>query len=236
MIFYLKNYIVDFILILSKLYFNLCSFNKGKMLIWKYVHRIKSDQIMQIPSGFMLKIQTRDLICNFIYFFEIWEPILTKFLSSRFQDFDDRIFVDIGANIGYYSLLSTCLISHGYTISAEPVPHLYERLKDNISLNNSINIRAENVAILDSDTTITMYNGHCLNEGSSSIHKNENSTHSHKVSTKCISQLIHDDEVAKVKIIKIDTEGSEYLILQGIFKILHKFPDDIEIIVEINPK
>ena len=34
---------------------------------------------------------------------------------------------------------------------------------------------------------------------------------------------------------KIDTEGAEYLVLKGLFPILHRFPQDVEVVVEISP-
>lgn len=48
---------------------------------------------------------------------------------------DSDIFVDVGANIGSYTVLASA-VRNGHSIAVEPVPSTFEHLLDNIRLNN----------------------------------------------------------------------------------------------------
>ena len=60
---------------------------------------------------------------------------------------EDDLFVDIGANVGSYSILASGAVG-ARTISVEPVPFAYHRLLDNVYLNNIANkVTALNIAL-----------------------------------------------------------------------------------------
>ncbi|WP_368396365.1 hypothetical protein [Streptomyces sclerotialus] len=54
--------------------------------------------------GSTFTTDTQDLIQRYIHLFGGWEPHLTTWLTRRLEPGD--AFVDVGANIGYYSLLA----------------------------------------------------------------------------------------------------------------------------------
>lgn len=77
-----------------------------------------------------------------------WEPQLVELVSRNVK----RGFtaVDIGAHIGYYSLLLSRLVGPtGRVFSFEPVPSNFDFLMTNLNLNNCINVDAVNRAVLD---------------------------------------------------------------------------------------
>ena len=73
------------------------------------VHMRLSGYISGLREGetfFGAKIQCdiRDFIQRRIYFFRIYEPNLTHYITANVQP--GELFVDLGANIGYFSLLA----------------------------------------------------------------------------------------------------------------------------------
>jgi len=65
--------------------------------------------------------------------------------------------VDVGANIGYSTLLlASCVAPNGRVLAFEPLAQNFTMLQENIALNHHANIRAENVALMDRPGTIEL--------------------------------------------------------------------------------
>lgn len=64
----------------------------------------------------------------------LWEPCITRTMQQVLELESNSIFIDIGANIGYYSLLAAK--SGHYVISVEPVINHIERLHTAVHLND----------------------------------------------------------------------------------------------------
>jgi FkbM family methyltransferase len=91
-----------------------------------------------------------------ILHFGTWEPNITHVISGILQEGD--VFVDVGANIGYHSLLGSKLVgSTGSVVAIEPVPDTFAMLLDNLRLNSCSNVRAVNVAVSDCPHKMPLY-------------------------------------------------------------------------------
>ncbi|SCF63177.1 hypothetical protein GA0115259_100393 [Streptomyces sp. MnatMP-M17] len=66
--------------------------------------------------GARFAVDTQDLIQRYIYLFGVWEPHMTRWLRGRLEPGDT--FVDVGANIGYYSVLASQLVGDGVKVVA----------------------------------------------------------------------------------------------------------------------
>ena len=64
--------------------------------------------VARTTFGAAIAGNTKDLIQRHIFYFGVWEPNLTGFLTTRLNRGD--VFVDVGANIGYFSLLASRLV------------------------------------------------------------------------------------------------------------------------------
>jgi len=137
-------------------------------------------------------------------------------------------FVDIGSNIGLYTLNLANLISKKNKIqilSIEPNPLIFKRLRNNLSLlkkrNKFIknNVFLEKVAIGDKkkegyiNTKINHENVKILNKKNFSANKNYR-----KIKITKIKNLIKKYKITNIYCIKIDTEGYEFIILKSFFK------------------
>lgn len=128
------------------------------------------------------------------------------------------IFVDVGANIGYYTILSSKLVgSKGEVIAFDPMPDTFKILKMNCKLNHLTNVTTIQKAAWSEECSIPLHfsDGYY---GMASI------TQSGKESKSI--EAIPLDSICKpyntIKTLKIDAEGAEYQILLGASETLIK--------------
>jgi len=125
----------------------------------------------------------------------------------------DDVVLDIGANIGYYVLNEARLIGNsGKVYACEPVPENFKLLEKNIKLNGFTNVETYNIALGNKNKETEMY----ISE-KSNLHS---MIRTRNVSDKKIKiQLLTVDEFLKNKktpnLIRMDVEGYEYKILEG---------------------
>lgn len=161
----------------------------------------------------------------------IREPESTKIIHDEIKE--GSIVVDIGANIGYYALMESRLVSKkGKVYAIEPSPNNFYFLKRNISLNNYNNIETFQIGIGDKKGTAKMY---------ISAHSNLNSLVSQRnreiIKTININLTTLDDFFKNKKypdFIRMDVEGYEYNIIKGMKNTLEaKKP--LELFIELHP-
>jgi FkbM family methyltransferase len=69
----------------------------------------------------------------------VWEPVLSEFILRHVQEGD--VCVDVGANVGYFSLLFAQRVRpSGKVIAIEPAPDTVRRLRTNLELNGAAGI------------------------------------------------------------------------------------------------
>ena len=146
----------------------------------------------------------------------------------------DDVFLDIGANIGYFSLLAAIYLPTANIISFEPVKLVFKQFEENISFNNISNITPINAAVGEKDDMKEIYVSAEDNLGMSSFQKPENySGNNEKVKVIAIDSWFRSSGLSKIDLIKIDIEGSELFALKGMNETLLEFKPLI--IIEINP-
>lgn len=162
----------------------------------------------------LIKLYKNSKISELIYNgFEIPER---DYLSMVLVEGD--YFVDIGANIGLFSLIAAEIVGEGgKVISFEPTSDSYERFIENISLNKFKNIDSYNIGLSNSVGSLTMNistNGYdAWNTFAITTNSNLQSQMQVSVSTLDI-QLTYYNK-AKIKLVKIDVEGWEKFVLKG---------------------
>jgi FkbM family methyltransferase len=145
-------------------------------------------------------------------------------------------FVDIGANVGYYTLKAATTYGNSVkVISIEAHPYNYKALCRNIACNRSTDIIAINKAVLDKKGIATLY-GHITDSNrlltdDFSILGNYGKKSYLQVESDTIDNILRENNIKNVDVIKMDIEGSEVLALKGATETLKKLR---KIIVEIH--
>ena len=81
-----------------------------------------------------------------------------QFIRSRVRPGDT--FVDVGANVGVYSLIASQIVGPaGRVISVEPNPATFARLSRTVTENNISNITLCNVGLADTSARIELFTG-----------------------------------------------------------------------------
>lgn len=128
---------------------------------------------------------------------------------------------DIGANIGFYTLLFTTLTGpKGQVIAFEPAQTTGEYLKKNIKLNQHTNVQVIEKGISDQAGTAQLFSSNtALAEGTASILKQTGEV-SETIAIDTLDNLA--DTLPSPDFIKIDIEGLQNEALKGGMKILRQ--------------
>jgi FkbM family methyltransferase len=182
--------------------------------------------------GFKMYCDTRDFIQRRIFYFRIYEPNLTHYIMRNLQPSDHMI--DVGANVGYITLLSSHIVGEtGRVVSIEASPATFALLSRNLTLNNTNNVVALNMAATGEPCEVEILDGRNYNSGASSIQQASGRSAA-IVKGDALSNLeAWDNE--RLTFIKIDIEGSETPVLQDILSNLHRYPRLKNIAVEMSP-
>jgi FkbM family methyltransferase len=192
-------------------------------------------RVVETRCGERFAVDTRDLIQRYVYLFGVWEPHLTHWLRRRLAPGD--VFVDVGANVGVFSVLASRLVGEqGRVVAIEASPEFHTRLLRQARLNGCRNIRALNTAVSDGRTMLTFVLASSHNMGANSIVPYEGPAESSfAIEARPLAELLEPEEIAGARVIKIDVEGAEGSAVRGLAPVLDRLRPDAEITVEVTP-
>lgn len=163
------------------------------------------------PSDEMISAKIRE----YGYYDKVGSGILKEKLKN------EDIFVDIGAHIGWFTLLASKYVGdNGHVYAFEPEPNNFELLNNNVELNGFKNITAIQKAIIDKSETLNFYlSKH--NTGNHRIYDINNGRTFIKVQSTSLDEYFKANN-NKIDFIKIDIQGAEIRALRGMSEILKK--------------
>lgn len=157
-----------------------------------------------------------------------WDGYKMFEYSKIFEEISKEIsvFLDIGANIGYYSLLSTKSNPNIRVYAFEPAHGPKHFLNQNIKLNHfSNNIKPVDLALSKAVGKIDFYevkslkykyiNYNLAGEGNAGTKTTSRNFIKNTVSSTTLNDFIINNNLDKIDLIKIDTEGTEVEILKS---------------------
>jgi len=164
-------------------------------------------------TSFKIKLNPKNgFVDSELYSNKIWEPSVTKFIYNHLKE--GGVFVDVGANIGYYSLMAAAKQGRtGKVYAFEPLPSLCKQIKNSITKNNFTSIDLFEVGCGDINGSLTIHT-YPENIGKSSLQCDPGNTNA----TLLVPIVRLDDELAQLEhidVLKLDIEGYEYEALKG---------------------
>jgi FkbM family methyltransferase len=169
----------------------------------------------------------------YLFINEIYEPYETELISSIIKP--GSVVLDIGANIGYHTLLFAKLVGQsGKVFAFEPDPANFRLLEKNVSVNGYPNVALEQKAVSNRNEKKKLY----LHESNPMMHTIFKSQQRSGLDSVEIDTISLDNYFSnyggKIDFIKMDIEGSEYTALEGMQTILQR-QNDIKLLVAFNP-
>ena len=149
-------------------------------------------------------------------------PECEDWIWKFFRPKEGDVVIDVGANIGKYTcVMARRVESKGLVVAIEPHPTNFAVLTRNIRNNDLRNVRALNIAAYDKNEEIPLF----LSESSGTHGTREDMGFgSIMVSAKKLDDvLLTELGVRRVDWMKIDVEGAEYQVLEGMTEIVKLF-------------
>lgn len=171
-----------------------------------------SDKIMHDIDGIKINLYKDSILSRFIY--EGFEQEEIDFMLKTLEK--DDIFLDIGSNIGLFSLLASKKVgAKGKIICFEPAPTTYKRLLENIDLNQFQNIEPRNIGLSDSEGELKFYFSDTGFDAWNSFAPDYRLKKSITINTFTLDKQLENIDKSKIKIVKIDVEGWEKFVIKG---------------------
>ena len=165
-----------------------------------------------------------DRVSSAIFTYGLFEEAVTRILLEYLQP--GMTFFDIGAHFGYFTLLASEIVGNdGQVHSFEPTQRTFEVLQTNVR--NKGNVRPNRMAAWSKESTIT-FNDYGLEFAAwNSVHEtwleeatgSQSAVTTYQVEAISLDRYISDTGVVP-SFVKLDAEGAEYEILQGMDKAL----------------
>ncbi|WP_280376540.1 FkbM family methyltransferase [Nocardia wallacei] len=198
--------------------------------------RPRPPMIVRTRHGLRFQIPTTlDFIARTVYIHGCWEPCLSEFLAARLHP--GAVFIDIGAAGGWHTLLAAHLVGDtGAVVAVEPAPAAQQQLRANLALNGFGNVRVETAAVATEPGKVSLYVPDSGNAGATTTIRPDHYESEVTVPGLPLTGILHDDDLARARIIKIDVEGAEATVLTALAPLILRLRHDCEILVEVTPR
>jgi FkbM family methyltransferase len=206
---------------------------------WKYFRRLlktwdieKREYRKKISNGMFMLLTPSEHIQQQLFWYGYYEEPVALLLEHITEP--NSIVLDIGANVGYFTLIAAKKAKTGKIFSFEPVSELCEQLRKNIEENKLNNVEINRLAVGEHNQDAVIFLSGSDNQGMSSLRPPENFAGiSQPIRTIRIDNWAIENNIKKIDVIKLDIEGSELSALKGMDQTLNKLKPMI--IVELNP-
>jgi FkbM family methyltransferase len=217
----------------GKINFILRNLNRLLLPVLPWKIKLPPSGIMKLKGtgGKVLKISTNQT--NYLTYLIFWQGGYHKFeYTDIFISLIKKVsaFYDIGANIGYYSLLAAMENEKIRVVGFEPARGPLFYFRENVRINSFKNIRIESIALSHIEGEIDFYEiknkkykylehnlGGESNTGSKTTGRN---FVLNRVKTSTLDNYVKIHSEDNIDLIKMDTEGTENLILENSVHIL----------------
>jgi FkbM family methyltransferase len=194
---------------------------------------------VRTPYGLLLRLDLT-VYPDVCIAYGFYEQRTTRLLRRLLRPGDH--FVDVGANLGLMSLLASRLVGPGGRVDAiEPTPANHARLREHIEANResdravaACDVIAHDCAVTDREGSAEIFfpDPRVTNHGRSSLYRDDRfAREPTPVRTRPLDALLNG---ATPHLVKIDVEGAEPLVIDGLRESL-RAPRPPTLLVENNP-
>jgi FkbM family methyltransferase len=186
----------------------------GRFLKWQIVRRLMPyPMIYPFIGDIKLILDKGQTSATAQYYMGLSEFEEMSFVLHFLQK--DDLFVDIGANVGCFTLLASG-VKKAFTIAVEPLPKTFEYLRNNLIINGlTEKVEALNIGLSNKNGILNF----TQNVSQNNHVAVENDTDTIKIEVKTLDEILKDRHPI---LLKIDVEGFEKAIIDGASATLKK--------------
>lgn len=194
----------------------------------KFVYRfpIVGTVTISLPhsKSLYLYINGLDIIASKVY----WHNDIMAHEAATMPLFFDLLkqvdtMLDIGANVGIYTLIAAIDNPNRQVWAFEPAPTAFASLQCNVQINQLDNVNIQKAAATDYDGEITFYIPHVGIPVSGSTRQDfRQAVETISVPAISLDSFIHKNNLPRIDLVKIDTEGTEDKVFAGARNLLEK--------------
>jgi FkbM family methyltransferase len=160
-----------------------------------------------------------------------WEPVETEVVRKEVKR--GFVVVDIGANIGYYTLLFAMIVGdRGHVFAFEPDPTNFAFLRTNVERNGYDNVTLIQKAVSDENRWVQLYLDD-YNKGDHRVYDSGDGRQFIWVESMRLDDYLKNYD-RRIDFIKMDIQGAEWRAVQGMTDILEK-NQSIKVVTEFWP-
>ena len=170
----------------------------------------------------VIVINPRDPVVSGALFFRVYERTELAFFQSACCS--GMNFLDVGANVGFYTALAARRIGPtGKIIALEPDPESHGFLKQTVAANEAVNVVCLTTAAAASRGRFKLYISP-ENRGDNRLYQPDPSWPSVEVETAPADDLLAGLGIEQLDLIKIDVQGAEGGVIDGLEKTIRRSP------------
>lgn len=174
-----------------------------RVLRRKYVKALLPDNL-----EILLKNATTDILV-------LAEILLERIYEKHYHPKSGDTVFDIGSHVGIFTVKASRLVgSSGVVYAFEPEPENFMLLKRNVALNRALNVKTFNKAVSSQNGMLYLY-VHPIETTWSSVQYAKEGTIQMSVPSITLDQIMQNDDIQEVDLLKIDVEGHELEVLRG---------------------
>jgi FkbM family methyltransferase len=168
---------------------------------------------LPVSGGFRMRVHTAEPMGRVVATSGTWEPHVAAMFRRSLSPGD--VCVDVGAYLGYFTLLASRLVgAGGHVYAIEPSAEAHAALVSNLDLNIVANVTALRIAagaepgeavLDDQQLQSSLRNGEV-----------ELAPAGKQVPVRTVASVVREHELPRLRLVKIDVEGYELEVLRGL--------------------
>ncbi|MFQ3610107.1 MAG: FkbM family methyltransferase [Fimbriimonadales bacterium] len=194
------------------------------LVLWKLHNRLHLGGDIVSVEGFRMFLDPADYADGLFWFApHQYDKLERNFILKTIPRDTQGWFVDLGANIGFISLWLASRFPNAKILAVEAFPRTYEKLVENIQLNQMKNIVPVQVGVLDERGVLPFYYDPVFRDSASLMREVCDKTHQTiqevvEVEVVPLDELFREYGIEQCRLVKLDIEGVEERVLRRFYE------------------